>query len=65
MDDIIVRGSTKEEHDARVRQVLELTRKVNLKLNKGKYEFAVVLFNGTIIILINHFLGGLGSYFGL
>ena len=36
MDDIIVWGSTKEEHDVRVRQVLHLTRKVSLKLNKGK-----------------------------
>ena len=36
MDDIIVLGSTKEEHDARVRQVLALTRIINLKLNKDK-----------------------------
>ncbi|XP_038829609.1 chloride channel protein 2-like [Salvelinus namaycush] len=39
MDDIIVWGSTKEEHDMRVRQVLDLTRKVNLKLNEDKCEF--------------------------
>jgi hypothetical protein len=41
MDDIIVWGSTKEEHAARVRQVLDRTRKVNLKLNKDKCEFGV------------------------
>ena len=38
---IIVWGSTREEHDARVREVLDLTRKFNLKLNRDKCEFAV------------------------
>ncbi|KAM9552819.1 uncharacterized protein ACWYII_034841 [Salvelinus alpinus] len=41
MDDITIWGSTKEEHDARVRQALDLTWKVNLKLNKDKCEFGV------------------------
>ncbi|XP_071032017.1 LOW QUALITY PROTEIN: uncharacterized protein [Oncorhynchus clarkii lewisi] len=41
IDDIIVWGSTKEEHNARVRQVLDLTRKVNLKLNKDECKFGV------------------------
>ncbi len=36
MDDIIVWGSNRQEHDARLRQVLELIRQSNLKLNKEK-----------------------------
>lgn len=34
MDDIIVWGSNREEHDERLRKVLDKTREVNLKLNK-------------------------------
>lgn len=51
MDDIIVWGSTREEHDARVREVLDLTRKSNLKLNRDKCEFAVksLTFVGDVI----------------
>ncbi len=41
MDDIIVWGSNRQEHDGRLRQVLELIRQSNLKLNKEKCEFAV------------------------
>ena len=41
MDDIIVWGSTQEEHDTRLKQVLEIARKTNLKLNKEKCEFNV------------------------
>uniref|UniRef100_A0A8C4RHI8 Gypsy retrotransposon integrase-like protein 1 n=1 Tax=Erpetoichthys calabaricus TaxID=27687 RepID=A0A8C4RHI8_ERPCA len=36
MDDIIVWGSSKEEHDERLKKVLDATRTANLKLNKGK-----------------------------
>ncbi|XP_021355871.1 uncharacterized protein K02A2.6-like [Mizuhopecten yessoensis] len=36
MDDIIVWGSTLEEHNQRLRKVLEATRAANLKLNKDK-----------------------------
>lgn len=41
MDDIIVWGSTKEEHDSRLKQVLDTTRKVNLKLNRDKCELGI------------------------
>lgn len=41
MDDIIVWGSTREERDKRLRQVLDKKREVNLKLNKDKCEFGV------------------------
>lgn len=41
MDDIIVWGSTREEHDERLRQMLDKTRETNLKLNKDKCEFGV------------------------
>lgn len=41
MDDIIVCGSTREEHNERLRQVLDKTREVNLKLNTDKCEFEV------------------------
>lgn len=51
MDDIIVWGSTKEEHDSRLRQVMELIKKVNLKLNKDKCEFGVktLTFMGDVV----------------
>ncbi|KAJ8364813.1 hypothetical protein SKAU_G00136440 [Synaphobranchus kaupii] len=51
MDDIIVWGSTKTEHDTRLRQVLDRTRSVNLKLNKDKCEFAVktLTFIGDVV----------------
>uniref|UniRef100_A0A674NW69 Gypsy retrotransposon integrase-like protein 1 n=1 Tax=Takifugu rubripes TaxID=31033 RepID=A0A674NW69_TAKRU len=51
MDDIIVWGSTREEHDRRLRQVLDKTREVNLKLNKDKCEFGVksLTFVGDVV----------------
>lgn len=51
MDDIIVHGSTKEEHDIRLRQVLDITRKVNLKLNRDKCELGVkrLTFVGDVV----------------
>ena len=39
VDDFLIHGSTEEEHDRRLRQVLERCRQVNLKLNLGKCEF--------------------------
>lgn len=39
MDDILVWGSTKEEHDARLRSVLQRCEEVNLKLNLAKCQF--------------------------
>lgn len=41
MDDIIVWGTTREEHNKRLRQMLDKTREVDLKLNRDKYEFGV------------------------
>eukprot|EP00064_Thunnus_orientalis_P012616 superscaffoldBa00001957_g12651 len=41
MDGIIVWGSTKAEHDKRLKNVLEATRKTNLKLNKEKYQLTL------------------------
>lgn len=51
MDDIIVWGSSREEHDMRLRQVLDKTREVNLKLNKDKCEFGVktLTFVGDVV----------------
>lgn len=51
MDDVIVWGSTREEHDTRVRQMLERTRSVNLKLNRDKCELAVksLTFIGDVV----------------
>ena len=51
MDDIIVWGSTQEEHDTRLNQVLDKARKANLKLNKDKCEFNVneLTFIGDLI----------------
>ena len=39
LDDMIVWGSTQEEHDTRLNQILDIARKENLKLNKDKYGF--------------------------
>ena len=51
MDDIIVWVSSREEHDVRLRQVLDLTRQVNLKLNKDKCLFGVksLTFVGDVV----------------
>ena len=40
IDDILVYGKSREEHDARLRQVLELARANNIKLNKAKCKIA-------------------------
>ena len=37
-DDIIVSGSTQEEHDCRLKQVLEILQRANLNINKLKSE---------------------------
>ncbi|XP_042147991.1 uncharacterized protein K02A2.6-like, partial [Ixodes scapularis] len=39
MDDILVWGSTKEEHDRRLQNVLQRCQEVNLKLNLAKCHF--------------------------
>lgn len=51
MDDILVHGRTRQEHDDRVHKVLQACRKANLKLNRNKCEFAKssVLYMGDII----------------
>ena len=41
MGDIIIWGATQEEHDERLRQVLDIARKVNLKLNRDKCQCSV------------------------
>ena len=41
MDDIIVWGKTREEHDEAWLKVLQIAQKNNLKLNKEKCEFGV------------------------
>lgn len=51
MDDIIIWGSSKAEHDKRLKSVLEATRKANLKLNKEKCQLGVkeLTFVGDIL----------------
>lgn len=51
MDEIIVWGASKEEHDARLKKVLEATRSANLKLNREKCQFGVteLTFLGDIV----------------
>ncbi len=41
VDDILIWGSTREEHDLRLRQVMDRIRAVNLKLNPDKCRFRV------------------------
>lgn len=51
MDDIVVWGSTQEEHDDRLKKVLDIAREANLKLNRDKCEFNVsqMTFIGDLI----------------
>ncbi|KAK3107076.1 hypothetical protein FSP39_006459 [Pinctada imbricata] len=51
MDDIIVWGSTVEEHNERLKKVFEASKKANLKLNLDKCEFGVqeLTFVGDVI----------------
>lgn len=51
MDDVIVWGSTRQEHNERLRRVLDKAREVNLKLNKDKCEFGVKIltFVGDVV----------------
>ncbi|KAL1458772.1 hypothetical protein WDU94_008888 [Cyamophila willieti] len=41
IDDILIYGSTKEEHNNRLQQVLNRVREINLKLNKAKCKIGV------------------------
>lgn len=51
MDDIVVWGSTQQEHDTRLKQVLDIAQEANLKLNRDKCEFNVsqMTFIGDVI----------------
>ena len=51
IDDILVRGITKEEHDEHLNAVLQRCEKVNLTLNKEKCRFGV-----TQVTYIGHVL---------
>ncbi len=41
VDDLLIHGRTQEEHDKRLRQVLERAREINLKLNPSKCKISV------------------------
>ncbi|CAG9088221.1 unnamed protein product [Plutella xylostella] len=41
VDDVIVWGTTKEEHDARLKRLLDRAREVGIRFNKSKCEFCV------------------------
>jgi hypothetical protein len=41
VDDILVWGTTEEEHDKKLKKVLDRVRKINMKLNKKKCRFRV------------------------
>ena len=41
VDDILIWGTTLEEHNEKVKKVLERTREINMKLNKKKCKFRV------------------------
>ena len=51
MDDILVYGKTRKEHDERLFMVLKACREANLKLNRNKCEFGKtsVLYMGDIV----------------
>lgn len=50
IDDFLIWGKDKNEHDTRLKQVLDRCRQINLKLNFSKCEFGVekVMFTGHI-----------------
>lgn len=50
-DDILVGGSTLEEHDEILKQVIERARKLNIKFNKNKFQYRLksVKYLGHII----------------
>jgi hypothetical protein len=52
IDDLLIHGVDKEEHDTRLRAVLERCRKINLKLNLSKCRFEC-----TSIKYLGHVLG--------
>lgn len=41
VDDLLIYGRTREEHDTRLRKVLDRCRKINLKLNLNKCKFTL------------------------
>ncbi|KAF7650194.1 hypothetical protein LDENG_00130100 [Lucifuga dentata] len=41
MDDILVWGANKEQHDKRLRLLLDRVRSINLKLNKDKCKIRI------------------------
>ena len=41
VDDILIGGRTKQEHDANLKSILDRARKLNLKLNPNKCKFGV------------------------
>ena len=41
IDDILLRGSSQEEHDKRLEAVLNKCEQINLSLNKGKCQLTV------------------------
>lgn len=55
MHDILVWGVDKEQHDKRLRQLLDRTRSINLKLNKDKCKIGM-----TEIQYIGHTLSAEG-----
>jgi hypothetical protein len=51
VDDILVWGENDEQHDCRVRQMLQRCRQMNFKLNKSKFELRAP--EVTVIIKLN------------
>ncbi|XP_060080411.1 uncharacterized protein K02A2.6-like [Ylistrum balloti] len=45
VDDILIWGETREQHDARLRSALETARKANVKLDKSKCQIAATELN--------------------
>jgi len=57
IDEILIWGCTKEEHDRRLQSALEIIMATNLKLNKSKCEICVeqIMFLGdkSLVMLCN------------
>ena len=55
MDDVLVHGSTREEHDARLRDVLNHLQTAGMTLNERKCQFAK-----TSLTFLGHVVGRSG-----
>lgn len=55
MDDILIFGTTKEEHDSTLKLVLQILKKMNMRINEQKS-----VFSATEVVFLGHRVGSEG-----